>query len=555
VGGLGEVIDDYSSWMELDHFLRLNINKKITDDLTIQAYVANNINQRTSKDQAYVGTEFIDFNIVDIDNTTKVLNNGGGYSRRRLIGLLGEVSLQYKDYLVLTAAGRNDWSSTLPVSKRSFFYPNVSASFIFSDALHIDPSFMSMGKIRAGWTRTGNDASPYDISTTYNINPQFVSQSVQFPFKGVAGSTLGGIPGTNDVIADPKLTPEFTRTIELGTDLQFYSGRISLGFTYYSTLTTNGIAAQSLPAVSGFTQYLTNFGNLSNRGEEIMLGLTPVQMSNGFRWDINANFTHNRNKVEKLAPGVDEIVVRNLFAGGITPVLRPGHDYGVMRGTVDARDSKGNLLIDPSNGQLIRSPNVAIVGNPNPDFKVGVTNSFSYKGVMLSVLVDWTQGGDIYSQTIYSELGRGVTKDTENREMNWVIPGVIGDVNTQQPVLNGEGKEIPNTIQVEKNDLYFGETFGVNAADEWNVFDATVVRIREASLSYSLPKSMLSKTPFGAISISLTGRNLWYRAPNVPKHTHFDPETGTFGTGNAQGFEFDNVPSTRRFGINLRLSF
>jgi hypothetical protein len=139
--------------------------------------------------------------------------------------------------------------------------------------------------------------------------------------------------------------------------------------------------------------------------------------------------------------------------------------------------------------------------------------------------------------------------------MNWVIPGVIGDVNTQQPVLNGEGKEIPNTIQVEKNDLYFGETFGVNAADEWNVFDATVVRIREASLSYSLPKSMLSKTPFGAISISLTGRNLWYRAPNVPKHTHFDPETGTFGTGNAQGFEFDNVPSTRRFGINLRLSF
>jgi hypothetical protein len=204
---------------------------------------------------------------------------------------------------------------------------------------------------------------------------------------------------------------------------------------------------------------------------------------------------------------------------------------------------------------LIRAQAPAIIGNPNPDFKVGMTNTFSYKGVTLSVLFDWTQGGDIYSTTIPNELGRGVTRDTENREMNWVIPGVIGDVNTGQPLLDGEGNKIPNTIQVEANDLYFGETFATNSADEWNIFDATVVRLREASLGYSLPKSMLSKTPFGSVSISLTGRNLWYNAPNMPKHSNFDPETSTFGTSNAQGFEFDNVPSTRRFGVNVRLTF
>jgi TonB-linked SusC/RagA family outer membrane protein len=555
VGGTGQVTDDYVSWTELDNFIRLSANKKLTDDLTIQAFVAHNINQRTREQQSYLGTGMIDFNIIDIDNTTNILNNGGDYSRRRIIGLLGEVSAQYKDYLTVTVAGRNDWSSTLPKSKRSFFYPNASASFIFTDALKLDSKALSFGKLRASWSRTGNDASPYSLSNTYTINPQMVSQSVQFPFKNVAGTTFGGVPGSSDVVADPNLTPEFTRTIEFGTDLQFYNNRASLGISYYNSLTTDGIAAQSFPAVSGYTSFLTNFGNVSNKGVEIMLGITPVQMANSFTWSISANFTHNKNVVEKLAPGVDEIVIQNLFSGGVTPVLRPGQEYGIMRGSVNARDDQGNLLIDPSNGQMIRAQNPAIIGNPNPDFKAGMTNTFSYKGVTLSVLFDWTQGGDIYSTTLTSQLGRGVTKDTENREMNWVIPGYLGDVNTGQPLLDGEGKKIPNTIQVETNDLYFGETFAINSADEWNVFDATIVRLREASLGYSLPKSLLSKTPFGSVSISLTGRNLWYNAPNVPKHSHFDPETSTFGTSNAQGFEFNNVPSVRRFGVNLRLTF
>ena len=169
-------------------------------------------------------------------------------------------------------------------------------------------------------------------------------------------------------------------------------------------------------------------------------------------------------------------------------------------------------------------------------------------------MFDWRQGGDIYS-TINNQLGRGVTRDTENREMNFVIPGVIGDINTGEPVLDAEGNKIPNTIQVEMNDLYFGRTFGTNSANEWSVFDATTFRLREVALGYTLPKALLEKTPFGTVMITLTGRNLWYTAPNTPKHSKFDPETSTFGTQNAQGFEFDNVPSVRRYGVNLRLTF
>jgi TonB-linked SusC/RagA family outer membrane protein len=555
VGGIGQVTDDYVNFTEIESFLMLSTNRKLTDDLSLSAFVAHNINQRTNDQQSYTGTGLIDFDIIDIDNTTSVLNNGGIYSRRRIIGLLGEVQLQYKEYLFLTARGRNDWSSTLPVANRSFFYPAVEGAFIFTDALNVNSAILSSGKIRVSWSRVGNDAAPYLLNTTYSLNPQFVSQSVQFPFNGVPGTTYGGIPGSTDIITNPDLTPEFTRTIELGTQLSFANDRISLDAAVYSSLTTDAIAFQSLPAVSGFTNYQTNFGSISNKGIELGVTIIPVRLSNGFQWEVNGNFTHNKNVVEELAPGVEEIVVRNLFGGGITPVLRPGAEYGIMRGSVNARDDEGNLLIDPSNGQLIRAFEPAIVGNPNPDFIAGITNTFTYRGLTLSALFDWRQGGDIYSTTLLSQLGRGVTRDTENRELNWVIPGVLGDINTGEPILDDEGNKIPNTIQIEMNDLYFGETFAVNSADEWNVFDATVFRLREVSLGYTLPKSLLGRTPFGSATITFTGRNLWYKAPNMPKYSKFDPETSTFGTQNAQGFEFDNVPSVRRMGVNLRLTF
>jgi TonB-linked SusC/RagA family outer membrane protein len=554
-GGIGKVTDDHSSFTEIESFLMLNVNKKISNDLTLKAFVAHNFNQRTRFQQSYLGTGLIDFNIIDIDNTTSVLNNGGDYSRRRLIGALAEAQLSYKDYLFVTLNGRNDWSSTLPKNQNSFFYPAVSASFVFTDALKIKSKALSSGKLRAGWTRTGNDAPVYSLNTTYAINPQFVAQSVSFPFNGVAGATQGGIPGTSDIVPNPNLTPEFTRTFEIGTQLQFFNNRASLDVAYYNSLTTDGIATQSYPSVSGFTGFLTNFGDVSNKGIEIGLNITPISLNNGFTWDINANFTHNKNVVDKLAPGINEIVVRNIFGGGVVPVLRPGQEYGIMRGSVDDRDDKGNLLIDPSNGQLIRAVKPAIIGNPNPDFIAAMTNTFSFKGIRLSALFDWRQGGDIFSTTVNQQLGRGVTRDTENRETNWVIPGVLGDPNTHQPLLNAEGKKIPNTIQVETNDLYFGESFGTGSADEWSVFDGTVFRLREVSLGYTLPKNLLAKTPFGSVSISVTGRNLWYSAPNFPKYSKFDPETSSFGTSNATGFEYDNVPSVRRYGINVRVTF
>ncbi len=200
-----------------------------------------------------------------------------------------------------------------------------------------------------------------------------------------------------------------------------------------------------------------------------------------------------------------------------------------------------------------------MIGDPNPEYKLGVTNSFRYRGFSLNVLFDMTKGGDLYSVTISSLLGRGVTKDTRNRETSWIIPGIYGDLNTAEPILVG-GKTVPNRTQISTNDLYFSSgaganSFAINAETEWNVYDATVYRLREISLGYDIPKSVFSKLPFTGITVSFTGRNLWFLAPNVPRYTNFDPEVNSFGSTNIQGIELSAAPTTRRFGLNLMVTF
>lgn len=556
IGGIGQIIDNDITFTEMESNLLLTATKDITEDFNVRAILGHNINQRTIDNQSFIGTGIVDFNILDIDNTNSVVPNGGDYEKRRLFGVFADVTLGYRDYIYLTLTGRNDWSSTLPKENRSFFYPAVSTSFVFTDAFNLKSDVFNLGKIRASWSKVGNDAPPYSLVPNYFVNLSANTSNLtstisdtDFPFLGVPAATF------SNTETDPNLTPEFTTEVELGIQLQLFRNRVGVDVTVYDRRTTDQIALLSLPVASGFDAYFTNFGELSNRGIEIGLDLTPVSMENGLTWNLFGSFTHNKNVVEELVEGVDEITILPLFGGGPTPVLRPGQEYGLIRGTVNARDDEGNLLIDPANGQLIRSTENAIIGNPNPDFITGLTNTFSFKGISLRAVIDYRHGGDLYSVTNESLLGRGVSKDTENREMNYIIPGFLGDPNTGEPLRDESGNKIPNNIQIEMNDLYFGESFATNSADEWQVYDATVIRLREVSIGYQFPKTLLENTPFGSANISFTGRNLWFSAPNFPKSSNFDPESNTLGSSNAQGFEYLNAPSLRRFGVNLQVSF
>jgi hypothetical protein len=413
-------------------------------------------------------------------------------------------------------------------------------------------------KLRAGWSQVGNDTAPYQLQPVYFINTVLVtnpSPTAQLPFTPTGGQTVPGATLENTE-RDPLLKPEQTSEFETGLESQWVNGRIKLDVTYYKRRSFDQIANLTLPDESGFTSYFTNFGVITNEGVEIGLGLTPVRSGGGFVWDMYGTFTHNKNVVEELTEGVEEItLLQQFFAGAVSSVLRPGEEYGLLKGTVNDRDQDGNLLIDPANGQMILALEEEIVGNPNPDFIAGLINTFSYKGFTLNAVFDWRQGGDLFSNTIQSMLGRGVLAETEDREINKIIPGVYGDPNTHEPIRNENGEKIPNQTMVEVNTLWFGNTFAINSADEWVVYDATVFRLRELSLAYEFPRSLLEKTPFGALSLSVVGRNLWFSAPNFPKSTNFDPEINQFGSTNTQGIEYGATPSVRRFAFNLRVSF
>jgi TonB-linked SusC/RagA family outer membrane protein len=558
--GIGRVTEDAVRFEEIESNFLVTITRDINEDFSFRGIVGHNLNQRTTDRQAVEGSQYVVFDIDDIDNTNNVVPFGGDFTQRRLWGLFADLNFGYKNWAFLTLTGRNDWSSTLPQGANSFFYPAITGSVVLTDALAISSNFLSFLKLRAGWSEVGNDTDPYQLQPVYLVNDFLVttpSPTAQLPFTPSGGVTVPGASLSNTE-RDPNLKPERTSEIEAGLEVSLFTDRIKLDVTVYDRESRDQIAGVSLPEESGFSFYFTNFGVVSNKGIEIGLGLTPFRTQSGFTWDIFGTFTHNKNVVKELTEGVEEITIEqgSDFAGKPSIVLQPEQEYGLIKGTVSDRDDEGNLLIDPSNGQLIPALDPLIIGNPNPDFIVGITNTFSYKGVTLNAVFDWKQGGDLYSNTIITVLGRGVLAHQADREINMIIPGVYGDPDIHEPIRGENGEKIPNQTMVEVNDLYFGNTFAIaGAPDEWGVYDATVFRLREVSLGYDFPRSLIDNTPFGKITLSFTGRNLWYIAPNFPNDMNFDPEINQYGATNKQGIEYSATPSVKRYAVNLRVTF
>ncbi|MEO6914347.1 MAG: SusC/RagA family TonB-linked outer membrane protein [Chitinophagaceae bacterium] len=552
--GRGRLVLDNYRKQEVESNLLLTLNPTINDNFSLRVVLGNNINQRTTERQTFTGKNFITRGIYTLANTSQQIFGrligttpvgGDIFERRRLMGVFGDVSIGYKQFAFLEFTGRNDWSSTLPIASRSYFYPSVSGSFVFSDAFKVSKSVLDYGKVRAGWAKVGRDADPYSLQDVYLFGSNFL------------GNSTGSLSTTT---YDPNLKPEFSREIEVGTQLSFFKKMIELDLTLYSKISTNLIAPISVPSSSGYSQYYTNYGKISNRGIEIDLTLRPIQNKN-FNWAIHAAFTKNENLVKELTAGVDRLILQSVLTGStnLSPYFEPGLPFGYLRGDLSLRDSaSGALLIDPSSGNMITSITPGYVGNPNPDYKLGISNTFAYKGLFLTALFDMTKGGSMYSVTNSSLLGRGVTQDTKDRQASWVIPGVYGNPETQLPVLVG-GKTIPNETRITTNDLYFtsggGGTFAINTPSEWNTYDASVYRLREVTLGYEIPKALYKKLPIGSASLSISGRNLWYVAPGFPKYSNFDPEVSSFGASSVQGIELSAAPTVKRFGVNLKVSF
>ncbi len=470
----------------------------------------------------------------DLDTPLQWANRLGAYTN---------IDFSYSNYLYLNLSARKDWYSSLESEFRSILYPGASLSFVPSSLTDLSKYKINFLKFRAGF---GTSAGFPPLYTTSNRS-----------FLGDVFSGLSNVAGVaeSNVLGNPNLKPELRKEFEFGTDIKMFDNRVKLELTYFKNINTDQIINRPVDPATGYTSTFINAGRIDNTGIEANLSLVPIR-TNDFEWEITNIFYKYVSEVKALPEGQDAIAISG-FSNGIRNAAVVGQPLGVIQGTYAVTDANGNLLINPGDGTIIASSDVGlenkIIGDPNPDFTLSVNNGFSYKGLSLNVLLEYTQGGDFYSNTIENLLRRGVTQDTENgRENTYVLPGFYGDPSTGLPILDANGNQIPNNVQISPNNIYFLNTLDV---DSQNIYDATRLRLREISLGYALPSKLLKGTGLTGLSFSFVGSNLWLKAFNIPEHTNVDPELISTGQGRGLGLDFQTAPQSKRYGMNIKINF
>ena len=545
---LGNIIEVVTRQQELQSSLYLLYKPRISDDWSLDLRIGNDINERSSRSQQVQGVNFVIPGIYNLTNTSTQRFSGDSRSKRRLVGYYANASFGFRNFAFLDLTGRNDLTSTLPYKNASYFYPGVTTSFVYTDAIKMNSDIFTYGKIRAAYAQVGNDAAPGNGEPIFGLNSA-----------GFQGQSLASRGNSN---YDPNLTPEFTKEWEFGADNRWFKGRVETSVTYYDKRTTGLIYAIGLPQTTGYTSFYTNLGEISNKGWEAFIDVKVIDNKKDFQWNVRTIFTKNINTTESLVAGLKRDIV------GGRNWIEPGFPYGYLRGSRSARTEDGRLLINPSNGAPFVDPNEGMVGDPNPEYKIGITNTINYKAFNLQVLWDMTKGGDFYSDPLASMLGRGVLMDTRDRERNVVVEGVYAN---PTPVLGADGfnryvpllvngQMVPNQTRMTTNDLYFspsgtGGTFAVNGPTEWSVFDGTIYRLREVVFAYNVSPTLIKKLKLTAATLSFSGRNLWFWAPNVPKSSRWDTDNNSVVNANTQGNDNGGAPSTKRFGLNLNITF
>jgi TonB-linked SusC/RagA family outer membrane protein len=519
-----------------DLIIRASKNNLFIHDLNVSGLIGQNINQRRFQDIAAQADQLAIPGFYNASNGAVFsVGTGETSSLRRLLGYYAQASFNYKNYAFLELTGRADNSSTLPKNKNTYFYPSANISFVFTDALKIKSRVFSYGKIRANYAKVGRDADPYLLSNLY-VSGAFGNNvaSFNFPFGTSAGFAA------SSRIAPIELSPEFKTSYEAGVNLQFFNNRASLDVTYYSEDSKSQILNVAIAPSTGFRTFTTNIGELTNKGVEVTASAT-IFRTKTFTWDLNANYTQQRNMVVSIAPGVDNTAVPGSAFIGSIPSFKVGYHYGVIIGGVIPRSPDGQRIINPATG--LYQPTVAgnVLADPNPDYQVGVTNTLNYKGINLGFTFDFTKGGQVLSFTAASYKSRGALDITAvDREQPHILPGVILDPAT--------GKYYQNNIQIPGQTYWNGAMGGLQS--EFNVFDATVLHLREVTLGYDIPHNIAQRLKLSGLRFGIFARNVFYVAPNSP----IDPQLNTQGAGNIRGLDLQGTPNARTIGANLKIT-
>lgn len=527
----GEIRENTLNHRELYADLLVTLKKSLGSNIQTSLTLGNNLNSRYNKDLFARGRFLTIPNFHNLSNASAFYTNENS-STIRSAALFFDANASYKSIFYLNVTGRNEWSSTF---NKANFFPSANASFVFSE-LFKENKILSFGKIRVAYSQAGNNPFAYS-SKTYFANPLIAdgfTNGFGFPFQGNSGF------GYSTLLGNANLKPERTIGQEIATDLRFFNGRLNLDLTFYKQITSNILVARPLAASTGFGSYVSNSGKMQNQGIEAVVSGSPVK-TKSFEWNIMLNFTRNRNKVLELAPGVEQYQPEAGF-GDIASFAVVGQPYGVIYGTKWDRSPSGKLLIDQDgypNTDGVNKP----LGSPYPDWLAGLRNTFSYKGLSLTALLDVRKGGVIWGGTVARMNNVGTGIETEARNQTYVVEGEVKQT---------DGTYKANTTPISASDYfrYYKGDFG-GSARENSIFDGSWIRLRELGINYT-HKFDNAKALAKSFTVGFSGRNLWLKT----KYPGVDPETSLTGAGsNIGGWDYFNMPSTRSYQVNLSVGF
>jgi TonB-linked SusC/RagA family outer membrane protein len=512
----------------------LNFTRNLTGDFSLNALGGFNVRNNSYGNNYQKAPKLAAPDLFSLSNSKDPLESTNYYSALRVYSLFASAQLGFRNYAYLNLTGRNDWSSTLPRDNRSYFYPSVTGSLVLSELLGLKSGALSFVKLRGGWAEVGNDAGPYQLATVYNIQTAFNGNPIQTSSKQKN---------------NPDIRPEKTRSTELGLELGLLDNRILLDVAFYNTNSIDQILKVQTSSASGYEYQLINAGKINNKGIEVQLDVTPLKMKD-FTWNLGLNYAANISKVVELDKEglLDKYVIGALGAEVIAAV---GERYGALYGTAYKRDVAGNIIVD-DNGRPKADPDNKVLGHYTPDWSGSITNRFTYKKFDLSVLIDASIGGSIYSGSAQTGYYAGVYKGT--------LPGrgaefggltyTDGSGRQRDDGIIFEGvKEdgTPNSVILSAAD-YYKSSYSINEA---YIYDASYVKLREVKLSYSFDGSLIKKAGLEALTLSFVAHNLTF----LYRKTHdIDPEAA-FNTSNVQGVETLTLPTTRTLGFNINLKF
>ena len=518
----GLVINDLYSFSGLTSDLLLTYDRRLGEQFTLDVTLGHSYYQQRAYGAVEEGENFVIPGFYDISNAQTLIVDDY-LSREKITGAFYELRLGFNDYLYLSTTGRNDWSSTLPAANNAFFYPSVSLGFVFTEPLGLATnSVFSYGKLRASYGAVGNDApGPYLLDLNYSSVGQIQGQTAFL---------------LSNTIGNEGIVPERNESYEFGLELRLFQNRLGFDLAYYRNLTTDQIVFVPIANSTGFTTIVDNAGKIENKGFEALVNISPVRTPQ-FSWNIDLNFSTNENIVLELADGIPFLPLPGFGLTSTRNVIIEGQPYGVIYGTRWLRNEEGDVLID-ANGYPIQDSENGIVGDPNPDWLMGIRNTLSWKGFSLTALLDIRKGGDIFNGTKGVMRNLGIHIDTGSREEEVIFEGVL------------QTDGMPNTIPI-RLDQDFYSRYPFAGVSEASIEDGSYLRLRELGLTYRFPASWFERAPFSDLRFGLTARNLLL----LTDYTGIDPETNLSGASNSFGRDYFNTPNTRSYGANLVVTF